>query len=84
VFLLAGTSRKRKIKATTQDKEAPKEIEEEEREVHHSPQRYFSPPRAPELEEVPSSTKTIAKRGRMLHFPSPTLLLDKSVGVDTN
>jgi hypothetical protein len=65
------TSRKRKIKPTTQDKETPKEIEEEEREVHHSPQRDFSPPPAPELEEVPSSTKTTAKRGRKLHFPSP-------------
>jgi hypothetical protein len=65
------TSKKRKIKPTTQDKETPKEIEEEEREVHHSPQRYFSPPPAPELEEVPSSTKTTAKRGRKLHFPSP-------------
>jgi hypothetical protein len=68
----ARTSRKRKIKPTTQDKETPKEIEEEERDFHHSPQRYFSPPRAPELEEVPSSTKTTSKRGRRLHFPSPS------------
>jgi len=34
---LARTSRKRKIKPTTKDKETPKEIEEEEKEVHHSP-----------------------------------------------
>jgi hypothetical protein len=66
-----GTRKKRKRKPTTQDKETPKEIEEEEREVHHSPQRDFSPPPAPELEEVPSSTKTTTKRGRKLHFPSP-------------
>jgi hypothetical protein len=71
VFPQAGTSKKRKRKPTTQDKETPKEIEEEEREVHHSPQREFSPPPAPELEEVPSSTKTTAKKGRKLHFPSP-------------
>jgi hypothetical protein len=32
-----GTSRKIKRKSTTQDKESLKEIEEEEREVHHSP-----------------------------------------------
>jgi hypothetical protein len=32
-----GTSKKRKRKATTQDKESLKEIEEEEREVHHYP-----------------------------------------------
>jgi hypothetical protein len=44
------TSRKRKRKPTTQDKETPKEMEEEEREVHHSPQRDFSPPPAPKLE----------------------------------
>jgi hypothetical protein len=31
------TSRKRKIKPTTQDKETPKEIEEKERDVHHTP-----------------------------------------------
>jgi hypothetical protein len=36
-----GTSRKRKGKTTTQSKEVIKEIEEEEREVHHSPQRDF-------------------------------------------
>ena len=66
----AGTSRKRKRKPATQVKETPKETEEEEREVHHSPQREFSPPLAPELEEVPSSTKTTSKKGRKLHFPS--------------
>jgi hypothetical protein len=44
---------KRKIKPTTQVKETPKEIEEEERGVHHSPRRDFSPPPAPKIEEVP-------------------------------
>jgi len=44
------TRRKRKRKPTTQDKEIPKEIEEEERKVYHSPKRDFSPPPAPELE----------------------------------
>jgi hypothetical protein len=34
-----GTSRKRKRKPTSQDKESHKEIEEEEREVCHSPQK---------------------------------------------
>jgi hypothetical protein len=67
----AGTSRKRKGKPTTQSKEVIKEIEEDEREVHHSPQRDFSPPPTPELEEVPSSTKATAKRGRKFHFSSP-------------
>jgi len=33
------TSNKRKRKPISQDKEIPKEIEEEEREFHHSPQR---------------------------------------------
>jgi hypothetical protein len=64
--------RKRKIKPTTKYKETPKEIEEEEREVHHSPHRDFSPPPVPELEELPSSTKMTTKRGRKLHFPSPS------------
>jgi hypothetical protein len=58
----AGTSKKRKTKAIAQDKEVIKEIEKEEREVYHSPQRDFSPPPAPELEEVPSSTKATAKK----------------------
>jgi hypothetical protein len=65
------TSRKGKGKPTTQSKEFIKEIEEEEREVHHSPQRDFSPPPTPELEEVPSSTKDTTKRGMNLHFSSP-------------
>jgi hypothetical protein len=38
---LAGTSRKRKSKAPTQDQEVIKEIEEKEREAYHSPQRDF-------------------------------------------
>jgi hypothetical protein len=67
----AGTSMNKKRKATTQDKESLKEIEEDEREVHHSPQRDFSHRPAPKLEEVPSSKKTTAKRGRKLSFPSP-------------
>jgi hypothetical protein len=67
----AETSKKRKGKPTTQDKETPKEVEEDEREVHHSPQRDFSPHPTPKLEEVPSSTKTTTKKGRKLHFPSP-------------
>jgi hypothetical protein len=50
------TSKERKRKPTTQDKETPKEVEEEEREVHHSPQRECSPHPALELEEFPSST----------------------------
>jgi len=52
------TSKKRNRKPITQDKESPKEIKEEERELHHSPEREFSPHPAPELEEVPSSTTT--------------------------
>jgi hypothetical protein len=67
-----GTCKKKKRKAIAQDKEVIKEIEEEEREVHHSPQRDFSPPPEPELEEFPSSTKATAKKGRKLHFSSPT------------
>jgi hypothetical protein len=42
----AGTSKKRKSKGIAQAKEVIKEIEGEEREVHHSPQRDFSPPPA--------------------------------------
>jgi hypothetical protein len=67
-----GTSKKRKSKAITQDKEVIKEINKEEREVYHSPHRNFSPPPTPKLEEVPSSTKVIAKKGRKLQFFSPT------------
>jgi hypothetical protein len=72
-------SKKRKRKTTSQDKETPKEVEEEEREVHHSPQRDFSPHPAPKLEEVPSSAKTTAKKGRKLHFPSPTTTVETRV-----
>jgi hypothetical protein len=68
----AGTSRKRKRKSPTQDQEVIKEIEETEREAYHSPQRDFSPPPAPELEEVPSSTKATTKKGRKFHFSSPS------------
>jgi hypothetical protein len=65
---LAGARRKRKRKSPTQYQEVIKEIEEIEREAYHSPQRDFSPPLAPELEEVPSSTKVTTKKGRKLHF----------------
>jgi hypothetical protein len=68
----AGTSKKRKSKSITQDQEVIKEVEETEREAYHSPQRDFSPPPAPELEEVPSSTKATTKKGRKLHFSSPS------------
>jgi hypothetical protein len=73
------TRKRRKRKPISQDKEVPKEIEEEEREFHHSPQREISPQPAPELEEVPSSSKTIAKKGRKLHFPSPTTTTETRV-----
>jgi hypothetical protein len=63
------TSKKRKGKHISQDKEVPKEVEEEEREAHHSPQRELSPQPTPKLEEVPSA-KTTAKKGRKLHFSS--------------
>jgi hypothetical protein len=66
----AGTSKKRKGKSITQDKEVIKEFEETEREAYHSPQRDFSPPPALELEEVPSSTKATTKKGRKFHFSS--------------
>jgi hypothetical protein len=69
------TRKKRKGKHIAQDKEVPKEVEEEEREAHHSPQRELSPQPAPELEEVPSA-KTTAKKGRKLHFPSPTAAVE--------
>jgi hypothetical protein len=70
---LVGTSRKKKRKSNIQDKEDLKEIEEEGREVHHSPERYFSPPPSPELEEIPSSTKATTNRERKFHFSSPAL-----------
>jgi hypothetical protein len=67
-----GTRKKRKNKGIAQDKEVIKEIEETKREAYHSPQRYFSPPPSPKLEEVPSSTKATKNKGRKLHFSSPT------------
>jgi hypothetical protein len=70
-FSPRGTSMKRKGKTTTQSKEVIKEIEEEEREVHHSAHIDFSPPPTLEWEEVCSSTKATTKRGRKLHFSSP-------------
>jgi hypothetical protein len=68
----AGTSKKINIKAISQDKEVIQEVEERGREAYHSPQRDFSPPPAPELEEVPSSTKATTKKGRKFHFSSPS------------
>jgi hypothetical protein len=68
----AGTSKKRKRKAISQDKEVIKEVEETKREAYHSPQRDFSPPPTPELEEVLSSTKATTNKGRKLHFSSPS------------
>jgi hypothetical protein len=62
------TSKKRKGKHIAQDKEVPKEVEEEEREAHHSPQREISPQPAPELEEVPSQPKLQPKRGENYIF----------------
>jgi hypothetical protein len=69
------TRKKRKGKHIAKDKEVPKEVEEEEGGAHHSPQRELSPQPAPELEEVPSA-KTTAKKGRKLHFPSPTATVE--------
>jgi hypothetical protein len=66
----AGTSRKRKGRAPVQVSEVIKQVTGTEEEACHSPQRDFSPPPPPGLEEVPSSTKTAAKKGKKLHFPS--------------
>jgi hypothetical protein len=66
----AGTSKKRKSKSITQDKEVVKEVEEVNKEAYQYPQRDSSPPPAPELEEVPSSNKDTTKKGRNLHFSS--------------
>jgi hypothetical protein len=65
------TRKKRKGKYIAKDKEAPNEVEEEEGGAHHSPQSEISPQPTPELEEIPSA-KTTIKKGRKLHFPSPT------------
>jgi hypothetical protein len=65
-----GANKKRKSKAHVQDQEAIKEVARTEEEAYHSPQRDLSPPPAPELEEVPSSTKATTKKGRKLHFSS--------------
>jgi hypothetical protein len=69
------TSKKRKGKNNAKDKEAPKEVEEQEGGANHSPQRELSPQPTPELEEVPSA-KTTFKKGRKLHFPSPTATIE--------
>jgi hypothetical protein len=69
----AGTSKKRKSKSISQEKEVIKEVEETKREAYHSLERYFSPPPAPKLEEVPSYTKATTNKGRKLHFSSPSL-----------
>jgi hypothetical protein len=73
-----GTSKKRKSKSIAQGKEVVKEVEEADNEVYHSPQSNSSPPPAPELEEVPSSTKATTKKGRKLHlFSSPLVASTK-------
>jgi hypothetical protein len=76
----AGTSRKRKGRAHVQVSEVIKQVIGLEEEVCHSPQRDFSRPPPPGLEEVPSSTKTVAKKGKKLHFPSsPTTTNTKGI-----
>jgi hypothetical protein len=65
-----GDSKKRKSKAHVQDKESIKEVPRTKEEAYHSPQRDLSPTPAPKLDEVSSSTKSIAKKGRKLHFSS--------------
>jgi hypothetical protein len=65
-----GTSRKRKGRAPIQALEVIKQVTRTEEEVCLSPQRDFSPPPPPGLEEVPSSTKSTSKKGKKLHFPS--------------
>jgi hypothetical protein len=45
----------------------------------YSPQRELAPHPTLELEEVPSSTKTTAKKGRTLHFPSSTVAVETRV-----
>jgi hypothetical protein len=66
----AGTSRKRKSRASVQVSEVSKQVTGAEEEVCPSPQRDFSPPPPPGLEEVPSSTKATSKKGKKLLFPS--------------
>jgi hypothetical protein len=75
----AETNKKRKSKHIAQDKGIPKEVEEEEREFHHSPQREIPPQPTPELEEVPSSSKTTTKKGRKFHFASPIAAVETRV-----
>jgi hypothetical protein len=65
-----GTTRKRKEKTFVQVLEINKHVIEVEEEVFPSPHKYFSPPPPPGLEEVPSSTKSISKRGKKILFPS--------------
>jgi hypothetical protein len=66
----AGTNRKRKGRTPIQVLEIKKQVIEAEEEVFPSPHREFSPPPPTGLEEVPSSTKVISKRGNKLLFPS--------------
>jgi hypothetical protein len=47
-----------------------KQVIEIEEEAWHSPQRDFSSPPPPDLEGVYSTTKTIAKNGKNIHFSS--------------
>jgi hypothetical protein len=65
-----GIDKKRKGRAPVS--EINKKVREVEEEVCPSPHRDFSPPHPPGLEEVPSSTKVISKKGKKLLFPSPS------------
>jgi hypothetical protein len=65
-----GSSRKRKGRAPVQVSEVNKQVTGAEEEACPSPQRDFSPPPPPGLEEVPSSTKATSKKGKKLLFPS--------------
>jgi hypothetical protein len=66
----AGTSKKRKGKFLIQVSEVIKEVTGTGEEACLSPQRDFSPPPPPDLEEVPSTTKIAEKKGKKLHFSS--------------
>jgi hypothetical protein len=65
----AGTSRNTKSSASVQVSEVSKHVTGAKEEVCPSPQRYFSPPPPPGLEEVPYSTKDTSKKEKKLPFP---------------
>jgi hypothetical protein len=71
-----GTNRKRKGITPIQVPDINKQVIEVKEEVCPSPHRDFSPPPPPGLEEVPSSTKDISKRGNKLIFPSSPLAVE--------